>query len=218
MKRFLTAIASVLGLTATAAPENKMVDSKTIYFTLATINDALPAIDPAAKPAPTDFIIHEDDWRQFEVISRSLDGDIKEEISGVRRIFKEKSKPAGEYRVFSEIHIRKRIGRPLPTPLAWAELLAAVGAQPASVSRVGLSGQGLVNNGFSVQIGRLTVFGVKHGGNVDVLCLDLAQTPILSEGEVKRLISFLEKNDLVIVHWPSATVFADKTALMDLLM
>lgn len=122
MTRFLTTIASVLGFTATAAPENKMVDSKTMYFSLATINDALPTIDPAAKPTATDFIIHEDDWRQFEVISRGLDGDIKEEILGVRRIFKEKSKPTGEYRVFSQIHIRRRIGRPFPTPLAWAEL------------------------------------------------------------------------------------------------
>jgi hypothetical protein len=218
MKRLLTAIASALGLSATAVPQTKMVDPKTLYFSLATINDALPAIDPAAKPSATDLTIHEDDWRQFEAISRTFDAEVKDELSGVQRIFKEKSKPSGEYRIFSEIHIRKRIPRPLSAPLAWAELLAAAGVQPASVSGVGLRGQGLIKDGFSFRIGRLTIFGVRHGASVDVLCLDLARTPGLSEAEAQRLASFLERAKVVVVHWPSATVLAEKQALMSFLV
>src|SRR5438309_8724733 len=92
MKRFFTAIASALGLSVAAGAETKTVDPKTVYFSLATINDALPPIDTTAKPSKKDFVIHEDDWRQFEAVARSFDAEIKAEIAGVQRIFKEKSK------------------------------------------------------------------------------------------------------------------------------
>jgi hypothetical protein len=119
MKRLFTAIASALGFSVAAGTEPKTGDPKTVYFSLATINDALPTIDTTAKPSERDLVIHEDDWRQFEAVARSFEAEIKEEIAGVQRIFKEKSKPSGEYRIFTEIHVRKRIVRPLPTPLGW---------------------------------------------------------------------------------------------------
>jgi hypothetical protein len=218
MKRFLTAIASALGLTAAAAPATKMVDPKTIYFSLPTINDALPAVDPAAKPKPTDFLIHEDDWRQFEAVSRGFDAELKEELAGVQRIFREKSKPSGEYRIFSEIHVRKRIPRPLSAPLAWVELLTSAGVQPASVSGVGLRGQGLIRGGFSFRVGQLTVFGLRQGDKIDVLCFDLTRTPSLGEDHAQRLASFFERCAVVVVHWPSGTMLADKDALMSFLL
>ena len=215
MKRFISAITSALGLSATAAPEIKMVDPKTIFFSLATINDALPATDVAAKPREKDLVIHEDDWRQFEAISLACDPEMKEEIAGVQRIFKEKSKPSGEYRIFSEIHIRKRIARPLPTPLAWTELLSAAGIQASAVSGVGLrDGQGMVRDGFSFHVGQLTVFGVRHGESVEILCFGLTRTPSLSEEEAQRLAAFFDKSSVIFVHWPSTTVFSEKQAMV----
>jgi len=218
MRRFLAALTSALGLLATAAPETKMADPKTIFFSLPTINDALPATDTTAKPREKDLVIHEDDWRQFEAVSLSCDAEMKEEIAGVQRIFKEKSKPSGEYRIFSEIHVRKRIVRPLPTPLAWVELLSAAGVQASAVSGVGLrDGQGMVRDGFSFHVGQLTVFGIRHGGSVEILCFDLTRTPSLSEEEAQRFAAFLEKSGVVFVHWPSATVFTEKQVMVDLL-
>ena len=145
MKRFIAAITSALGLTASAAPETKMVDPKTIYFSLATLNDALPAVDPSTKQTAKDLVIHEDDWRQFEAIARTFDAQIGAEIPDVQRIFKEKSKMSGEYRIFSDVHVRKRIGHPLSTPIVWTELLTASGIKESSMSRVGFrDGQGTV--------------------------------------------------------------------------
>ncbi|MBK1884031.1 hypothetical protein JIN85_16550 [Luteolibacter pohnpeiensis] len=218
MKRFLTAIASALGLTAVAAPEIKMIDPKTIYFSLATINDTLPELDQVAERRETDFVLHEDDWRQFEAVSHAFDAEIKEEISGVQRIFSERSKPSGEYRIFSEIHIRKQITQPLPSPLEWSELLAACRVPPASVARVGLQGQGLIKDGFSFRVGSLTLFGIRHDSKVEILCFDLTSTPSLSDAEAQRLASFFDKSHLVAVHWPSATVLAEKQALVSFLM
>jgi hypothetical protein len=218
MKRFIAAITSALGLSATPAPASRMVDPKTIFYSLATINGALPSTDVAAKPHEKDLVIHEDDWRQFEAISLACEAEMKEEIGGVQRIFNEKSKPSGEYRIFSEIHIRNRIVRPLPTPLAWTELLSAAGVQASAVSGVGLrDGQGMVRGGFSFHVGQLTVFGVRHGGSVEILCFGQTRTPSFSEEEAQKFAAFLEKSGVVVVHWPSATVFTEKQAMLDFL-
>ncbi len=218
MKRIFAAITSVLGLSATAAPETKMVDPKTIYFSLATINDALPATDITAKATEKDLIIHEDDWRQFEAVSKSLDANLKQEIADVQRIFKEKSKPSGEYRVFSEIHVRKRIPRPIAGPLGWNDLLAAGSVQAASVSGLGLrDGQGIVKGGFSFHISQLTVFGIRHGDNIEVLCLGLTRTPSLSEDDAEKFAAFLDKSGITLVHWPSSTVFTSKQSMVEFL-
>lgn len=214
MKRFFTAVASALGLSVATGAETKTVDPRTIYFSVATINDALPAVDTAAKPVKTDLVIHEDDWRQFEAVARSLDAEIKEERAGVERIIKEKSKTSGEYRIFSEIHVRKRIVHPLPTPILWGELLTAAGVQASSVSGVGLRGLGMIRGGFSFHIAQLAVFGLRNESGVEVLCFELTRTPGLGEDQAQRLAAFLERSGVVLVHWPSASVLADKATMM----
>lgn len=192
-----------------------MVDPKTIYFSLATLNDALPSVDPSTKPTAKDLVIHEDDWRQFEAIARTFDAQIGAEIADVQRIFKEKSKMSGEYRVFSDVHVRKRIGHPLSTPIVWTELLTASGIRESSVSRVGFrDGQGIVRGGFSFQLGQLTVFGIRDQDKVEILCFQSGSTPSLTDEDVQRFADFLEKCRVAIVHWPSATVLNDKPAIL----
>lgn len=218
MKRFIAAITSALGLSASAAPETKTVDPNTIYFSLATLNDALPAVDSATKPSGKDLVIHEDDWRQFEAVSRTFDEQIGAEIADVKSIFGEHSKISGEYRIFSKLHVRKRIVHPLSTPIGWTDLLTASGVKDSAVSRVGLrDGQGLVRGGFSFQIGQLTVFGIRDQEKVETLCFQSGDTPSLTDDEAQRFADFLEKSRVVIVHWPSATVLNDKQALVTFL-
>jgi len=217
MKHLVVVFALALGLSVSVASETKTIDPKTLSFSLATINDTLPTIEPEAASGARDHVIQEDDWRQFEAISRAFDDEMQEELSDVRRIFEEKSKTSGGHRVFSEIHIRKRIARPLSTPLIWSELLAAIGTQPSSVVGVRLQRQGMVKDGFSVRVGQFTLFGIRHDDSVDVLCFDFTRTPGLSEAEAESLASFFEKSQLIVVHWPSAAVLKDKRALFNYL-
>lgn len=196
------------------APETKSVGLNTIYFSLATLNDALPAVDPRIKPSGKDLVLHEDDWRQFETVSRTFDEQIGAEIADVKSIFKEHSKISGEYRIFHKLHVRKRITHPLSTPIGWTDLLAASGIKEASISRVGFrDAQGMVRGGFSFHVGQLTVFSIRDQGKVDTLCFQSGDTPSLTDNEAQRLADFLEKCRVVIVHWPSATVLNNKQAL-----
>jgi hypothetical protein len=139
------------------------------------------------------------------------------ELSDIRRIFQEKSRTSGGHRTFSEIHLRKRIGRPLGAPLLWSELLVAAGVQPSSVTGIGIQGQGAVKDGFSFRVGEFTVYGIRHDESVDVLCFGFTRTPGLGEEEAPRFAAFLEKSDLVVVHWPSASVLKDTRALTNYL-
>ncbi len=218
MKRLLAVITSALGLGASSAAETQMVDPNTIYFSIATLNDALPSVDPSNKPTEKDLVLHEDDWRQFEAVSRTFDEQIGAEIADVQRIFNEHSKVSGEYRIFSKIHIRKRIARPLSTPIVWNDLLVASGIKEASVSGVGFrDGQGMVRGGFSFQIGQITVFGIRDQDTVAMLCFQSDSAPGMTDDEAQKFADFIEKCRVSIVHWPSTTVIKDKQAFVTFL-
>jgi hypothetical protein len=214
MKHFIAALASVLGLSTTAASEVKLVDPKSILFSLPTINDSLPVTDPGLKPREGDLVIHEDDWRQFEAISVLCDAAMREEIAGVQFIYHEKSHISGGYRAFREIHIRKLVDHPLPKPLAWTGLLSAAGIRSSAVFGLGLrDGQGMVRDGFAFQIGQLTIFGIRRGENVEILCFTLTRAPGLGEDDAKRIATYLDKNGVVMVHWPSATIITGEQSM-----
>lgn len=218
MKRLCLALASLAWFSASAASDPTPIDPKTLSFSLATINDALPPIDSAASPGATDLVLHKDEWRQFEAISRACDAEMQEELSDVRRIFQEQSRISGGVRVFTGMHLRKRMTRPLPTPLPWPELLAATGTLPAAVVGVAVQGQGMVKDGFSFRVGQFVLYGIRHGESVEVLCFGFTRAPGLSDTEAETFAAFAEKGQWVVVHWPSASVLKDKRALKNYLM
>ncbi|MGC4074805.1 MAG: hypothetical protein QM760_20335 [Nibricoccus sp.] len=214
MKKLFAALAALFGLSgASASDEVKMVDPKTILFSLATINDALPALDSRHKPKPTDLILHEDDWRQFELVSRSFAEQLNAEITDIRRIYTDKRSPAGEFGAFTEIHIRKRIPQPFKKPIAWSDFTKA--CPVTTVSSVSFGGAPtVIANGFSVQLHGLSIYGLRHGETITTLGFVSTQTPALPIESAERLAAFLEANDLLLIHWPSATVFTDKPTLL----
>ena len=109
------------------------------------------------------------------------------------------------------------MGRPLSTPLIWSELLEAAGTQPSLVAGLRLQSGGAVKDGFSFRVGQFTLYGLRHGDRVDVLCFGFTRTPGLTEEEAPRFAAFLEKSELVVVHWPSASVLKDTRALTNYL-
>src|SRR5262249_38241347 len=86
------------------------VDPKKILFSLPTIcGAALPRTSAAAAHDDV-VILHEDDWRQCELISNSHSGDISAELAAIRHIRAEEAATAG----WRKIHLREGITHPLP--------------------------------------------------------------------------------------------------------
>ena len=211
MKRFLTVLATLFSLKATAAPQVTMVDPKSLLYSLATINDALPATEPT-PPEKGDLILHEDDWRQFEAVSTSLRPQIESELADIRKIFAENSVPLGQGRAFKKLHVRSRIPNPIVSSVLWAELLKALDITDPK-SGVAFRQDGAVKGGFSLRVAELSVYGVREGDRVHTVALINTWTPRLSAVQAERLAAFLEKNGLILVHWYSGTILEGKSTL-----
>jgi len=191
-----------------------MVDPDEVYFTMATLNESLPDVDARRQPAERDLVIHEDSWRQLEAVSLSCETEIREEIDEIMKVLKEKSRLVGEFPVFAGMHVRKKIDHPLPSPIRWEDLLDAGGVAENDVAGLALEDeQGMVEGGFSIPLKNLTVFGIRRGDEVEVLCLHLAREGGMREGDASRISAFFNEENLALVHWPSATVIRGGDAI-----
>jgi hypothetical protein len=83
MKKLLAALAALIGMSGASASEVKRVDPKTLLYSLATISDELPALDPQHKSQGGDLVLLEDDWRQFEVVSRAHMPRVNAEVADI---------------------------------------------------------------------------------------------------------------------------------------
>jgi hypothetical protein len=199
-----------------AAPAEKiqMVDPKTLLFSLATINDALPVVSQTLRPSRSDLKLHEDDWRQFEAVSKSNQAAVEQELADIQTIYREKSKPAGEFRVFTAIHVRKRITQPIPASVRWSELLTAFGIESGTVHGIVLEQNAVVRGGFSFHIAQLSVFGTRNGEAVESICFEMTRSPGLDVARAGKIAKFFEQNGLILVHWPSATPISEAEAIL----
>lgn len=189
-----------------AAPED-------VSYSLPTIYDALPPTEIAQAGAGALFGIHEDDWRQTELLSRQVAAgpEVEAELRAIRRIHREHSRLVGQgdsaLRAFDTIHIRRA---PL-APLAGAdvsgrrlsELRRADGTPYAGVTYDG--GRSRVADSFAVDTGSFTLYGQTHGDRVEVLCL--APSPGTAAEPAAALAQTMRDYDLVLVDWGSATLW-----------
>ena len=110
--------------------------------------------------------------------------------------------------------MRRRIEHRLPVPIRWEDLLDAGGVMDGDVAGLGLEdGQGVIEGGFSMPLKNLTLFGIRDGSGVTVLCLHLAREGGMREGDAGRISAFFNEENLALVHWPSATVIKGGEAI-----
>jgi hypothetical protein len=190
-----------------------MVDSKSILFSLPTINDFLPAVSDSILRRDQDLTIHEDDWRQFEALSQEYDEAISAELADIRRIYDE-SKQAGEYLLFTEIHVRKRIPIPFQRPLNWNDFILACGVSETVTVNLSFSGsQGVIEGGFAIQVGEITFYGIRDSQGIRTLCLIPMHRPNLTHERAHPISEYLYRQGLILIHWPSIRVLREKDIL-----
>jgi hypothetical protein len=174
------------------------VDPRDILFSLPTLNDALPAVAAGtSKQGLRVLELHEDDWRQVELVSRGHAAAVAEELVHIRGIL---ARPTGPG--FAQLHVRKHPAAPLSdTNITLAELERH---WPGSESYdgVGFRGvAGLIEHGFAVDAGELQLYGQAEDGIVTTLGLTsaLAEPP-------PPLRQLMRAHALVLVAWCTARV------------
>jgi len=168
----------------------ELVDPKTILFSLPTIENQLPPLGPGAGPAAC--MLHEDDWRQRELVSARLEPEIAAELADIRKIHEGRTGPG-----FKTIHVRSRIPEPLGgRTVALADLVAALGnPERADIAL----GGGVVTGGFAFAIAGGHVYGREDGGLVVTLALAPGTDPA-------AISAFAPAHQLVLVEWCPASV------------
>lgn len=83
------------------------LDPANIAFLLPTINNSL--FEAAGGTDENVFLIHEDDWRQSEFISKAFAANIETEIDSINEIYRAHRVGSG----FDRVHLRELIDEPL---------------------------------------------------------------------------------------------------------
>ncbi len=166
------------------------IDLSNILYSLPSICDQLPAVEDT-HAAVHDLVLAEDDWRQFELVSRAFTAESDVEITAIRSIHDHERAGVG----WKKIHIRKRPDPPIASTLSRKDIDRTFGGVTFRKARFGKSP---IISGFSFQSGDLRCYGIEEEGTVTVL--GIAQEAKQDES-VEALTTLARDFDLELVQW-----------------
>jgi hypothetical protein len=155
-----------------------------VLFSLPTICDDVPATAVSAEPQMPGYTIHEDDWRQVELVDAALADVVHEELAAIKDSVSRHAKLGEDGRLigFRHIYLRKRPAQPLPRPIP---------LPPGErLGPLGIHGRpGVVPGSFAMGIGETesVLYGVAGVFGIS--------------GPVPDLRGYLAANGLIVVDW-----------------
>ena len=170
----------------------EVLNPKDILFSMPTINNSLCEVTNCETTNL--YMIHEDDWRQVELIDDSNIDKINDEIAGIDNIYKNHYVEGGG---FSQIFIREKI----ETPLSNIRINIDDLKQEFEILK-NYNGftfhnvKGMVKNSFAFEIEKnVTVYGLTSDDYVLSLCI-VHEKPVSN-----MVIDFMKKYKLIYVNW-----------------
>jgi hypothetical protein len=182
------------------------VTADEVLYTIPTLCATIPDSDAGLEPGDDDslFVIHEDEWRQIELVSAAQDAIVEEELAAVIEIF-EAARVAVEgenFDAFRSVHIREQPVRPLPAGLTIGALRGAF--EPAKFyDHVVYEGHDeLVPAAYALDLGSLALYGHAADGELRSAALLVVDAPPrLPPETIARLAAFMASHDLLLVDW-----------------
>jgi len=173
------------------------IDPSSILFCLPSICDFIPAVGDQPLTG-REFVLAEDDWRQFELVSNELAADVDAEIAKIRIIHDTAAAQVG----WRKLHVRSRPELPIICDLALAELAIALKVSPQSS---GVTYDGAISRirdgcSFTMDVG-LSVFGVAPNGKVQVIGIAQYCNSSPAPESLDRLAKLANKLNLDLVYW-----------------
>ena len=163
----------------------KHVDPRTILFSLPTLENALP---PMQDGDGCDALrIHEDDWRQVELVAARFEPEIAAEFAAIREVHAER-----EGIGYRRLHVRERI----PEPLAGVALTRDAVSKGARRQLAFDESPGVVAGGFAFDLADGALYGREEARRVVVVGAWCAAPEVLAD--------IARPHKLIIVDWCSA--------------
>lgn len=191
----------------------EMVDPSTLLFSLPSICDAIPGVSDLPISGD-EFALAEDDWRQFELVSKDFLQDVDEEILQIRNIHENASAQVG----WREIHVRSKLEFPIACPLGLADLTSAlnISSPPTGVTYHGAASQ--ITDGFAFQLDGLTIYGVAPNCNVQAIAFDQYSDVLASAQSIELIKSFSKNLNFDLVYWCRCVRVSPEDPLFDKLL
>ena len=185
----------------------KGVDPNTLVFSLPTISNELPPIqEGSTKLNKRVFEMHEDDWRQWDILPWIHADAIDRNFAAIKNIYDNYSNSHDGFISFNKLHVREGLDNPfeggqLKLSLIYDDFSHAEKCEGVSFSGVA----GVVKNGFAVNLHNgLVLYGVSLNDNV----LSFSVFPTnYEEMALEELADVLSKYHLCIVDWCSMKMY-----------
>jgi hypothetical protein len=182
-----------------------------ILYSLPTICDEIPRlIAGSTKQDKTVYEMHEDDWRQVELVARAQQNTIEFQLAGIENIYKSHRVATGQFWAFTNIYVRDQLIHPIVTELPLNDLYARFAPNRAMYEGVAYSSEdGLLAEAFAFKVDDLVVYGQEVGGLVRILGLDPRRSgePV-DEATVNALARLMSDYDLYLVDWCRGAVLS----------
>jgi len=169
-----------------------------VLFSLPTISDEIGALEESASLENV-FVVHEDDWRQQELVSRDFVERISNELRSIRQIYETQRVDVG----FKSLHVRTSIPSPLlGVCLNLKVLMGRLGAAHVYRGVAFNSVAAVVRNGFAFRTANgSTLWGQRRDDDeVAILCIRPDESIPVAEA-LAPFGSFLTEFDLLFVDW-----------------
>jgi hypothetical protein len=169
-----------------------------ILFSLPTISDDIGALEESPSLENV-FVVHEDDWRQQELVSREFADRISTEMASVQQIYETQRVDVG----FKTVHVRSSIPSPLSgVRLNLTDLMTRLGAAHVYRGVAFNNVAAVVRNGFAFRTTQgSVVWGQRcEGDEVGVACVRLIETPSMEQA-LAPLDKLQAEFDLLFVDW-----------------
>jgi hypothetical protein len=182
------------------------MDPKDMLYSMPTINDGLPDDYLSRKVDKNAAIIHEDNWRQFEFVSREHRDAVNAELLDIDRIWKEQAVDVGEgLTAFRALHVRQRI--PVPMEIEFSEqefskLFGSVGAPFTFQER-----EHVLKDIVAAQMGGFIFYAHIIRGKLVTLGIEFDGKPHLAPQIAANVAAFMRTQDLGLIYWRSRSVF-----------
>ncbi len=174
----------------------ELMDPGNLLYSLPSICDAIPTINDQPLSGK-EFLLAEDDWRQFEFVSNNLAFEVDDEIAKIRLIHETAAAEVG----WREIHVRSQPELPLVCDLQLADLASSLNISATSVGVTYRGARSPITDGYAFTAAHLTVYGVAPNGKVLTIALDQYSDQPPHANSVERLKSLAQELNLDLVNW-----------------
>lgn len=181
---------------------------KDILYSLPTIWADIPPFAPNTTSQGKNVLnLHEDDWRQVELISAGYQDAIRSEFEAVARIFKDAGEFNGSFWGFREMHIRRSIVQPVQPVIRMGEMLAVLPQTTLRFDGISYEGtDGLLQGGFAFGMEGLALYGSQVDGVASMVGIYRIRSAIGADlAAAQALTLLMQAHRLYLVEWCSMT-------------